>query len=648
MIEIGFHDQAEVVQQIGNDLVGPHPSCWDVILPPGFGEERFARQLEDFLRAHPSRPRIAVQGADHANPSIGSFVRDLHWQWAETGDKRPKALDRSPGTYLDLLLKYLPQDERPLVLVLTRFHKVLKSLDKWVLGKLRREEQIKRLHTVLISPLPLPTLKKRWEAQKHYFSTSDYGDSRHTTKTVAPPGPEEVVRLCESIDVVPTVATYAYQLTGGYPEHLAALLEWWDKNGRPALPPPVRADLLRRARGQLGSFLEWLDPLEDGVYRDHVIDLYHGANTDQAQEAFRNHPWRDVVLDQEGLRAEALGAAALDAALQNTADRKTIQSPWYDILERAQRLYRRRQFEAARRVLDTVEPARLRAHDRVLQAHARVMAELAGEEGDEHFDADTDCRRLRQALRTASEVLARTPLQLSAGDRQKIEGRYRQLEEVATAVMTAGSVTGTFHNRLADVLAGFASDKHRNARGVALLLLLKTEAGRAIAGDASACQSVVVLPEQIFCTWALWALDLNYYYAPPLDEVAWQIVEREWPRVHGAVERAIPGQEFPSFYVFAFYALARWESLAVDIRTTPPEASFKELESALSGYGQVRNGLAHGMYQPSKRQREQYFQLIDRWLTSLLAACPDRVTREELLELTEPLPVVNADGTVSW
>src|SRR5207248_1797981 len=105
---------------------------------------------------------------------------------------------------------------------------------------------------------------------------------------------------------------------------------------------------------------------------------------------------------------------------------------------------------------------------------------------------------------------------------------------------------------------------------------------------------------------------------------------------------------FPNFYVFTFYALALWQSLPADRRTTPPEAGFKELESALSGYERVRNGHAHGMYQPNKRQREKYFELIDRWLTSLLAACPDPVTREELLELTESLPVVDADGTVSW
>ena len=62
----------------------------------------------------------------------------------------------------------------------------------------------------------------------------------------------------------------------------------------------------------------------------------------------------------------------------------------------------------------------------------------------------------------------------------------------------------------------------------------------------------------------------------------------------------------------------------------------------------VRTGHAHGVYVPTKRQRQAYAALVDRWLTSLLSAGPGIGSRQELLELTEPLPLVNADGTVSW
>jgi len=106
--------------------------------------------------------------------------------------------------------------------------------------------------------------------------------------------------------------------------------------------------------------------------------------------------------------------------------------------------------------------------------------------------------------------------------------------------------------------------------------------------------------------------------------------------------------QFPNFYIFAFYALACVQSRGSEAPVVAPEVGFKELEKALSSYESIRTGNAHGLYQPTKRQRQIYFELIDRWFNSLLAVCPDPVTLEELLELTERLPVVNRDATVSW
>jgi hypothetical protein len=141
---------------------------------------------------------------------------------------------------------------------------------------------------------------------------------------------------------------------------------------------------------------------------------------------------------------------------------------------------------------------------------------------------------------------------------------------------------------------------------------------------------------------------LSYYQAPAGQDTAWELVQREWPPAHGNVLRPEPGKDFPSFFLFAFFALARWQQLPTSEQTFPPEASFSALQTALSAYDAVRTGRAHGLYLTSKRERDSYFALIDRWLTSLLAACPEHVTREELLEVTEPLPVVAANGLVSW
>jgi hypothetical protein len=405
--------------------------------------------------------------------------------------------------------------------------------------------------------------------------------------------------------------------------------------------------MLGQARDQFGSFVEWLDPVEDGQYRDQIINLYHGVEVEAARDAFFNHPWRDVVLDEEGLRAEALGAAALRAALSKPLD-STRQSPWYRVTGRAQKLYWRRQYETVVRILDATDLGQWYPHDQLLRVHARIMCHLAGEEGAEFIGEDTDYRRLRRALEEARSLLEAGGLALAAGDQEKIAARYRELEEVAGAVEAAGGVGGRFRNRLVDVLTGLASPEHKNPRVASALLLAKFEASRAMAGDASACQSALALPEQLYRTWAWWTLGLSDDHAPSSEDPSWEVVEREWGREGETLRRRGPKGEFASFQVFAFFALARLQSRGAGEELPSPEATFSALRSALSVHEQIRNGRAHSVYRSSRRERNAYFDLIDRWLTAALAVCPDPVSREELSDLNEPLPVVGAKGVVSW
>ncbi len=83
MIAVDFHNQAAHAERIAADLVGQHPSCWNVVLPPGFGEERFVEQLARCLRNRTESSRLAVRGADQSNKNITSFVQALHAQWTE-------------------------------------------------------------------------------------------------------------------------------------------------------------------------------------------------------------------------------------------------------------------------------------------------------------------------------------------------------------------------------------------------------------------------------------------------------------------------------------------------------------------------------------------------------------------------------------
>src|SRR5262249_52936535 len=149
------------------------------------------------------------------------------------------------------------------------------------------------------------------------------------------------------------------------------------------------------------------------------------------------------------------------------------------------------------------------------------------QDGENYLGEDTDCYRLRQALGAARNLLNDSDLKLNLADKRKIEGRYRQIEEVADAISMASKVGGPFRNRVADILAGFAGPANQNLRVAALLIFARFEAGRTIAGNASACQFVLSLPEQIYRTWALWNVALNYYKAPAGEEEAWNLLERE-------------------------------------------------------------------------------------------------------------------------
>src|SRR5262249_34408927 len=125
-------------------------------------------------------------------------------------------------------------------------------------------------------------------------------------------------------------------------------------------------------------------------------------------------------------------------------------------------------------------------------------------------------------------------------------------------------------------------------------------------------------------------------------------VERVWPLVRGQVRRAEPDQEFPSLSVFAYFALATWHGTASCGLSPVPEKTYKELESALSVYDAVRTGRSHSLFKTNRRERDNFFDLIDRWLNSLLGSCPVKVLKEELISVIEPLPVLRADGTVCW
>ena len=77
-----------------------------------------------------------------------------------------------------------------------------------------------------------------------------------------------------------------------------------------------------------------------------------------------------------------------------------------------------------------------------------------------------------------------------------------------------------------------------------------------------------------------------------------------------------------------------------------PVEGFPELRSVFTSNEQLRNPLAHSYCFTSRKEREQFFLVADRWLNCVLSVCPAQTTRNDLIELIEPLPLLSRDGEV--
>ena len=174
----------------------------------------------------------------------------------------------------------------------------------------------------------------------------------------------------------------------------------------------------------------------------------------------------------------------------------------------------------------------------------------------------------------------------------------------------------------------------------------QVEIARALPGATNSCLAALALPEQIFRVWAFHQLGLNYYKAPSRDEI-WTEAEKHWPATYGTLKRAEAGREFPSVIAFAYFAQAQCMLRRTSDSPSPFEEDYSKLQSGLSQWDQVRTAPAHALVVTTKEEKDRYFRLIDRWLDRALATCCPGETREGLLAVWDPLPLVDDDGNLS-
>jgi hypothetical protein len=644
---IGCHNQQNLIEEVLSGLLHPRFSCcYNLIVPPGFGEALLVEGLERGLREHAARPLTAVVAPDEVKNGR-EFLDRLRHQWigpeahTPAADDDDAAFDRLLTDVYKVATGRSPGEPgHPVVLVLKRFHKVLDNLAVSVLGRLRREEQANRLNTATLTHLPYAELKRRWQSKRHIFTVCDYGDTHHQKQ--AEPLPREAAAAHAAAEGVPEeIADFFWRLTGGFPEPFREVLATWVREGHQQLTRAVRDRLERLAAERLARFVEWLDPEEDRRFRDRLINLHLNPDDQEAYEVLLAHPWKDALLLDEGLRAEALGIAALAADQRDAVARRSATTDWREPVSRARLLYERQQYGEACKLLDVARPPGINAEVEFLRIRALVMKKLCG--GDDRSVDDIDWQGLLAALHKAREFLSRFGEALEPDQRTRLANRCDELETLAKRVGEAAGVGGNRQGRIIDILAGFAGKGvARSPKHAALLLRLKYDTARAIPGPARAVREVVELPEQLFRVWAFWRLKLNYYEAPTAQEEVWQKVEQAWPLSTGeepaTICRPVPGQQFPSFKSFVYFATALHR---LDGKPTLPaeQAVLEAMERDLSFYEPIRNGKAHAWTLTPEKHRRRYFELIGRWLTLVLVAYPesDSVNETALQMLLEPL-----------
>lgn len=626
---IGFKRQNALLKEVTASVLDPdNPTCWNIVIPPGFGEDEFCNTLVSDLSSHFSQPLVALLCADEIKDPE-DYVQKLYNKWQQGKDvsiEPTKAVPKSIGE----ITKTIPP-ARVGVQILSRFHKFLHRLDVSILGTLRSEEHAHHLRTVTISPVPYYELKKIWDRERLLIN-SDYGDT-HTVWQVEPLTLNEVKHLLRDKEYPEAIIEFVYGLTGGCPEPFSAVMKSWKIRGKPSFDEKEMARAREIATNGLIRFVNWLDrPYGGSRFRDLVVDLYQRCNAEQASVRLACHPWRNILLESDELRAECIGEAAISLMTREALQKSEEQKMFISVITRTKAMYARRQYSVVLKLLD-INRLRLSAYPfDIIGAHAKIMSDLYGCEGS-RIGIDTNWLEVKRSVEKARKILKKHVEKI--GKSEALELRYEELETLAESIIKAQKV----NPRIVDVLAGILDvpTECSNYKAAAALLLLQYEASRAMPGHSSACQSATALPEQIFRIWAFWALKLSFYEVPVDQDDIWEDVKRAWP--HESLEQSETGKSFFSFEVFAYFSVALLSKIQPTNNMSIAD-DFKSLSKDLGTFGPVRRDHAHAVCVGNARRRKKFFEMIDRWLDCMIAACPEVISREQLLGIVDPIPLV--------
>lgn len=641
-MNIGQANEAQLITRVVESLTDRSSvSSWTVVVPPGFGEMYVPNQIAKRLRNHPENPRLAFVKADRITTKA-DLLRQLYKQWNDDGihSKHPDAEAEDLGHVLNIF----SGDERKRILVVSRFHRILDWADESILQDLRDAEQAEELQTVVVCIYRLKWIKDQWRKKGRSLLASDYG-VEHTVRNVQLVSSSEIFETFKRYngsEIPGRVIHSAIGWTGGYPELMKAVIELWVDQGRPDLTDETSRHLLNAALEKAERIATELDG-EEGTRFSELITSVHLRDGDgtERERLSRAHPWGELLVDDKGLRADAVGEACLTLQVQRAISISAANDPLHTRFQSALRLYRNKQFEQVMKILgpgngpnDTVETI-------VLRNHASTM--------DAIYDRgiDADWRGVQASVNAETDTVNTLPLK--DRDKKRLRGRLDKLSSLAraaSAASTAASAAGS--RRIIDFLTGLAGPTAVEDHVVALtLLVLQLESAKSTRGNSDSIRKILSMPEQLFRVWAWWKLGINYYCAPNNSDATWNAADEAWS-ISGSnrLVRAAPGTQFSGIVAFSYFAVARLLE-GNDVVEAVPASDYDELRSQRFVFD-WRNDEAHSVSIFNAKNRQKYFELVDNWLKSLCLACPHgEVERASLLTVVEPLPTLQ-DGRLIW
>ncbi len=626
---IRLPDQEMLVNRIVCGLLDQEtPASTCVLLPPGFADEcLLAEAIRSTLSADSKSHRVAVVFAD-ALAGREAYARDLAKQWNLNAGASSQEL---PSLFAGL------SADDPGFQIILRFHYIARKLDEDVLALMRNAEQSRQLRTVTITPLLYPELKRRWEAENIPFCVSDYGD-RHRRESPAPLCLNGLLEVVAGQSAPEWLGKLIWQLVGGFPSATARLIKCWVTLGRPPNgTPEVRECLRNEACQALERTARLLDAQNETHFSEAFCHLYRTLDFTDAIYRLERHDWRRSLIEGNQLRVGALGALAEERLSRLTFERPSVHR-WNDLWSRSRHLYRNGYFSEIQNLLREFREDHLRPHLRLLLCHARIMSTLYGSRSDA-ADYSPDWHILEREIATTSRWLQQTTAEIPDAETFLLP-RLEKLGKIAKSVAS----TIKSDSRYVDALSGLRKTA-ADPRLAALLIALKFKAAENTRSAEIALNQVVVLPEQIFRSWAGVALNLNYYCAPDNSEGVWSCASERWASLETTSSRLEPtpsNKEFFNFKSFAYFSYA-WLHVNGSGETPRPEPDWATLQSALSLL-QTRNDAAHAVAATTESVRQRYFKLIGRWLDTFCRCCPGSPSRDELLLDIEPLKLVGEDG----